>query len=347
MKMNPLGRTGINVSSLSLGTMTFGTQTPQKDAHAQIDMSLAAGINLVDTAEMYPVNPLSAETQGLSEEIVGNWFENTGRRADVVLATKHSGKGLKYVRNGAAITSQSIPEAIEGSLKRLKTDYIDLYQFHWPNRGSFAFRQNWSYDPSKQDYADTIAHMHDALGALQIEVEKGRIRAFGLSNETAWGIAQWTKASEATGGPRAASIQNEYSLLCRLFDTDGAEASVNENVGLLAYSPLAVGLLSGKYQGGAIPEGSRMTVHDTLAKRKTPLTMTAVDTYMGIANKHGLDPVQMSLAWCEQRSFMTSVIFGATHLAQLENTLKTVDLTLSDEVLADIDKAHHAHPMPF
>ncbi|MEP2533409.1 aldo/keto reductase [Shimia sp.] len=347
MKMNPLGRTGMSVSELCLGTMTFGTQTDTADSHAQIDMALAAGINFVDTAEMYPVNPVSPETQGRSEEIVGQWFARTGRRSDVILATKHSGMGLKHVRDGAPITSQSIPEAIDGSLKRLKTDYIDLYQFHWPNRGSYMFRQNWNFDPSKQSYSDTIAHMQDALGALQREVDKGRIRAFGLSNESAWGTSQWARLAEAGHGPRVASVQNEYSLLCRLYDTDMAEVSINEDVGLLAFSPLAAGLLTGKYQNGAVPEGSRKSIVDNLGGRVSPRIFEVIDVYLAIAARHGLDPVHMALAFTLQRPFLCSSIFGATRLGQLEHILKMADQRLSDEVLKEINEVHRAHPMPY
>lgn len=347
MKMNPLGRTGLTVSELCLGTMTFGTQTDQVESHAQIDRALAAGINFVDAAEMYPVNPVSPETQGRTEEIIGNWFAAGGRRDAMILATKHSGAGLGHVRSGAPICSKTIPEAIEGSLRRLKTDYIDLYQFHWPNRGSYMFRQNWEFDPSSQNRAETIAHMEDALGALQHEVDKGRIRAFGLSNESTWGTAQWLAIAEATGGPRVASVQNEYSLLCRLYDTDMAEMSVNEDVGLLAFSPLATGLLTGKYQDGAIPAGSRKTFVEGLGGRNTPRVYQAVAAYLDIARKHGLDPVHMAMAFTLQRPFMCSSIFGATRLGQLEHILAGVGVTLSAEVMSDINDAHRAHPMPY
>ena len=188
MMMNQLGQTKIMISDLCLGTMTFGTQTPQEDAFAQMDMALEAGINIFDTAEMYPVNPITAATQGASEEIVGNWFQTSGRRADVVVATKHSGAGSAHIRKGAPITSASISGAIEGSLKRLKTDVIDLYQFHWPNRGSYMFRKNWNYDPSHQNKAETVQNIYDCLGALALEVERGTIRSFGLSNESAWEV---------------------------------------------------------------------------------------------------------------------------------------------------------------
>ncbi|WP_204114878.1 aldo/keto reductase [Shimia biformata] len=347
MKMNPLGRTGIEVSELCLGTMTYGTQTAEADAHTQIDMALDAGINFLDAAEMYPVNPVSAETQGRTEEIIGTWFARTGRRGDVVLATKHAGAGPKHIRDGVGISAASVPVAIEGSLRRLQTDVIDLYQLHWPNRGSYMFRQNWTYDPSKQDYADTMAHMEEVLDALQREVDKGRIRAFGLSNESAWGTAQWLRIAAEKGGPRVASIQNEYSLLCRLFDTDLAELCVNEDVGLLAFSPLAAGLLTGKYQGGAVPEGSRMTFVGNLGGRKSDRVFDAVDAYLDIADRHGLDPVHMALAFTVQRPFTCSSIFGATTTDQLTRILKGADLRLSDEVMAEINAAHKAHPMPY
>ncbi len=347
MKMNPLGRTGIDVSEFCLGTMTFGTQTNEVEAHQQIDLSLDAGINFVDAAEMYPVNPISPETQGRTEEIIGTWFAKTGRRKDMVLATKHSGAGLAHVRDGAMISAKTIPEAIEGSLKRLQTDHIDLYQFHWPNRGSYMFRQNWDYDPSGQNKADTLAHMEEALEALQKEVDKGRIRAFGLSNESTWGTAQWLRMADVKGGPRVASIQNEYSLLCRMGDTDLAELCVNEAVGWLAFSPLATGLLTGKYQNGATPDRSRKSINGDLGGRVSPRVFDAVQAYLDIANKHGLDPVHMAMAFTVQRPFMCSSIFGATTVAQLKHILAGADLRLSAEVLKDISTAHRAHPMPY
>jgi aryl-alcohol dehydrogenase-like predicted oxidoreductase len=347
MKMNPLGRTGMKVSELCLGTMTFGTQTPEDEAHAQIDMALAAGVNFVDTAEMYPVNPVSAETLGNSERIIGNWNEKTGRRGDYILATKHSGEGMKHVRDGAPISSKTIAPTIEASLKRLKTDYIDLYQFHWPNRGSYMFRQNWTYDPSGQNRGETLANMEDCLEALQREVDRGTIRAFGLSNESAWGSAQWLRIAEEKGWPRVASIQNEYSLVCRMYDTDLAELSVNEDVGLMAFSPLGTGLLTGKYQDGAVPEGSRKSINPELGGRHSPRVYDAVAAYLEIAGRHGLDPVHMALAWCRTRPFMASAIFGATRLAQLEHLLKSVELELSQDVLEEINAAHRMHPMPY
>ena len=347
MKMNALGRTGIEVSELCLGSMTWGTQNTAEEAHDQIDRSLDVGINFIDTAEMYPVNPISEETVGRTERIIGLWFERDARREDVVLATKHSGEGMAAVRDGSPITSQTIPEAVEGSLRRLKTDYIDLYQFHWPNRGSYMFRKNWNYDPSGQLMLDTRHHMEDTLEALQKEVKRGTIRAFGLSNESAWGTTKWLEVAERVGGPRVASVQNEYSLMCRLYDTDMAEMSIQEDVPLLAFSPLAAGLLTGKYQGGAIPAGSRMSLNDTLGGRRSDRAFEAVNAYLEVAAKHDLDPTQMALAWCKTRPFMGSVIFGSTTMAQLEVCLGALELELSEEVLQDISAAHRAHPMPY
>ena len=348
MRMNPLGRSGLMVSELCLGTMTFGTQTSEQEAHAQIDMALEGGINFVDTAEMYPVNPIKAETMGRTEEIIGAWLcKNADRRGDMILATKHSGEGLQSIRNGVPISSQTIPETIEGSLRRLQTDYIDLYQFHWPNRGSYMFRKNWTFDPSSQNKSDTLAHIEDALEALQKQVDKGNIRHFGLSNDSAWGTAQWLRMSEDRSWPRVVSMQNEYSLMCRLYDTDLAELSVNEEVGLIAYSPLATGLLSGKYQNGAVPEGSRLSLNSDLSGRMSPNSVLAVDAYLAIARKYQVDPVHMALAWCRTRIFMASAIFGATRLAQLDHALGAVDVDLSDECITELDQVHKAHPMPY
>ncbi len=347
MKKNRLGKTDIWVSNMCLGSMTWGSQNDASEGHAQIAMALDHGVNFIDTAEMYPVNPIKAETVGRTERIIGLWLEESNRRHDIVLATKHSGEGFEHARQGEPISPKTIPEAVEGSLRRLKTDYIDLYQFHWPNRGSYMFRKNWQYNPKGNDRDEVVQNMEDCMGALQTEVEKGRIRAFGLSNESAWGTTQWIEAAKRTGGPRPASVQNEYSMMCRLFDTDMSEACVLESVGLLAFTPLAAGLLSGKYQNDQIPEGSRMSINPDLGGRKTPRAFQAAEGYLKIAKKYGLDPSQMALAFCLTRPFMTSVIFGATHLSQLENAMKASDLRLNQEVRNDIDIMHAACPMPF
>jgi len=347
MRMNTLGKTDIEVSALCLGSMTWGTQTTAEEAHIQIDRAMEVGVNFIDTAEMYPVNPIREETVGRTERIIGLWLEDRHRRDDIVIATKHSGEGFEHVRGGAPIGPKTIGTAVEGSLRRIKTDYIDLYQFHWPNRGSYMFRKNWSYTPSHQDPASIRQEMDDCLGALQQQVDLGRIRAFGLSNESAWGTSQWIAAAERTGGLRVASIQNEYSLLCRLYDTDLAELSLMEEVGLLSYSPLAAGLLTGKYQDSSIPEGSRMTLNPDLGGRKTPRVFKAVDAYIKIALKYGLDPVQMSLSWCMNRPFMCSTIFGATNTAQLDRALGAAKLRIEPDVAKEIDSVHRQFPMPF
>ncbi|MBL3569689.1 aldo/keto reductase [Rhodovulum sulfidophilum] len=347
MRKVKLGRTGLDVSCLCLGTMTWGSQNDQDEAHAQIDLAYETGVHFMDTAEMYPVAPVLAETVGRTERIIGNWFRDTGRRKDWIVATKMTGEGLKAVREGEPICRKSLITAVEGSLRRLRTDYIDLYQLHWPNRGSYHFRKNWRYDPSHQDRAATLAHMHEVLETLDGLVKAGKIRHFGLSNESAWGMAQWLRLAEDKGLPRAETLQNEYSLLCRLYDTDLAELGVNEDVTLLAYSPLAAGLLSGKYAGDVTPEGSRRSRSPDLGGRITPRVWEAVSGYLAIAKAHGLDPVQMAIAFVASRPFPVIPIVGATSTAQLETALGAADLTLSPEVEAEIAAMHKAYPLPF
>ncbi len=347
MQRRTLGRSGIEVSSLCLGTMTWGRQTPEADAHDQIDRALDAGIDFLDTAEMYPVNPVREDTVGDTERVIGAWIARSGRRDDIVLATKISGLNSGFVRKGQKVTPATLTEALDQSLTRLRTDRIDLYQLHWPNRGSYHFRQLWGFDPTGQDPAEEIETIHALSDTLKGFVEAGKIRAFGLSNDSVWGLMQWLSAAEATGGPRIATIQNEYSLLCRQFDSDWAEAAANEEVTLFAYSPLAAGLLTGKYQDGAVPEGSRMAHNGNLGGRKTDRVFPAVEVYLDIARRHGLDPVHLALAWCRDRPVPTIPICGATTLEQLEVALGAIDVTLDKDVLAEIDAAHRAHPLPF
>lgn len=347
MRTNKLGNTDLEISELCLGSMTWGAQNTVDEGCAQIDMALDYGINILDVAEMYPVAPLTKETQGDTERVIGTWLEKSGRRNDIMIATKVSGAGYRNVRDGAPISKDTINAAIEGSLQRLKTDYVDLYQLHWPNRGSYMFRQNWRYDPTSQSKAQTLDHMAEVLETMDGLVKAGKVRHFGLSNESAWGTAQWLRLSEDRGLPRVQTIQNEYSLLCRLFDTDLAELCHNEQVGLLAYSPLATGLLTGKYQNGAVPAGSRKSIETDLSGRATERAFAAVDAYQAVADKHGLDLTQMSLAWAATRTYSGSVIFGATSLEQLGVALGAADLTLGDEVLRDIAKTHKLHPMPY
>ncbi|RYH01936.1 aldo/keto reductase [Salipiger sp. IMCC34102] len=342
-----LGRSDLKVTDWCLGTMTFGTHTPAEDAHRQMDMARDAGIDFLDCAEMYPVNPVAKDTVGLSEEVLGDWFARTGRRDEWVVATKISGDNGGFVRDGEGYGPHNIADGIDGSLRRLKTDVIDLYQMHWPLRGSYAFRQNWTFDPSGQDRAQTLDHMHAVLRALGEAVQAGKIRAIGMSNESAWGMTKWCDLAEEHGLPRMVSVQNEYSLLYRLFDTDAAEMAVNEDITLLSFSPLACGMLTGKYQNGARPEGSRMAINGDLGGRNTDRVYDAVQAYLDIAVRHDLDPVHMALAWQRTRPFAVSAIFGATTSAQLERTLAGRDVTLSEAVLDEIDTAHRAHPMPY
>ena len=352
MKMNELGRTGIMVSELCLGSMTWGTQNTEAEGHEQIDYALDHGINFIDTAEMYPTTPLSKETQGDTERVIGTWVaKNKARREDVVLATKVCGSGYKNVRDGAPISPDTIEAALEQSLKSLQTDYIDLYQLHWPNRGSYAFRQSWTFDPTKQDTPQTLEHMEEVLDALNGHVKSGKIRTVGLSNESAWGTANWLRIAEAKGLPRMASVQNEYSLMCRYFDLDMAELCHHEDVGLLSFSPLACGLLTGKYmasKGDDRPQGSRADVSNaSLGGRWNDTAHACVAAYAEVAKKHNVDMTQMALAWCLTRPFMASVIFGATSMDQLKNSIKSADLQLSEDLVADILKVYKDYPIPY
>jgi len=347
MKRKPLGRTGLMVSEFCLGTMTWGSQNTEEEAHAQIDMALDGGVDFLDTAEMYPTNPVRAETVGRTEEIIGSWIARTGRRGDIVIATKITGEGQRLVRDGAPITPDLVEACVDGSLRRMRTDVIDLYQLHWPNRGSYHFRKMWRYDASGQDRAATLAHMEGVLECMDRLVRAGKVRHFGLSNETAWGMAQWLRIAGENGWPRAASIQNEYSLLCRYYDTDLAELGVNEEVTLLAYTPLAAGLLTGKYSGDVTPAGTRRSFTPDLGGRITPRVWGAVDAYLGIARRHGLDPVQMALAWVAGRPFPVIPIVGATSTGQLATVLGAAEVTLGADLREEIDAAHKAHPLPY
>jgi aryl-alcohol dehydrogenase-like predicted oxidoreductase len=347
MKMNPLGRTGLSVSEICLGSMTWGTQNDEAEGHAQIDRALERGVNFIDTAEMYPTTPLSRERQGRTEEIIGSWFAKTGRREDVILATKVAGKGTQVVRDGGPITPSVIHTAVEQSLHRLQTDYIDLYQLHWPNRGSFHFRQSWTFDPSAQDKASTLADLRATLEGLAEEVAAGRIRHIGVSNDSAWGIMTMLRLADEFGLPRVASVQNEYNLTYRQHDLDLAEVAHHEDVGLLAFSPLAAGLLTGKYANG-VPKGSRADVSaPNLGGRMTERVGPAIAAYDEVARAHGTTLTKMAIAFCLSRPFMTSAIIGATTLAQLDEVLDGADLTYTDAMDDDITAVYRAHPWPY
>lgn len=345
MQRITLGTTGISVSELCLGSMTWGSQNSEAEGHAQIDLARDHGVNFIDTAEMYPVNPVRAETVGHTEAIIGTWLAARGGRDGVVIASKITGEG-QVVRGGAPITAEAMRAAVDGSLTRLQTDYIDVYQLHWPNRGSYHFRQHWGFVPDS-DRTATRAHMVEVLEEAARLIAAGKIRHIALSNESVWGAAQWLSLAEAHGLPRMVTVQNEYSLLCRQFDTDWAELAVMEDMPLLAFSPLATGLLTGKYAGDVTPEGSRRALNPTLSGRITPQVFPAVAGYLGVAARHGLDPAQMAIAWCRARPFPCIPIIGATSLSQLEVNLGAAGLILSPGVLDEIDAVRRAHPMPY
>ncbi|MDP3261395.1 MAG: aldo/keto reductase [Tabrizicola sp.] len=341
-----LGKTGLTVSELCLGTMTWGSQNTEAEGHAQADAAVDRGITFWDTAEMYPTNPVKAETVGGTEAIIGTWLASRGGRERLQIATKITGKGA-IVRPGQPITGATMRAAVEGSLRRLQTDYIDLYQLHWPNRGSYHFRQMWTYAPTGTDKATETAHMVEVLTTAQALVAEGKVRAIGLSNESVWGAARWLHLAETLGLPAMGTVQNEYSLLCRQFDTDWAEFSVAEDMPLLAFSPLACGLLSGKYAGGVVPEGTRRSFTPDLGGRMTARVLPAVAACLDVAARHGLDPCQMAIAFCRSRPFTTIPIIGATTLAQLEVNMGAAGLVLGAEVLADIAQTHRACPAPY
>ena len=348
MQFKNLGQSELRVSSYCLGTMTFGESTSEKDGHEQIDLSIDSGINFFDTAEMYPTCPLRPETTGDTEVIIGNWIDkNRSKRSDIILATKISGIGYEAVRSGEGINRDSIKVAIEGSLQKLKTDYVDLYQLHWPNRGSYHFRQNWNYNPFNQDTKKANENILEVLESLSEIQKEGKIRYIGLSNETCWGTIQFLKYLKNFPNLKLVSTQNEYSLLCRLYDLDMAEMSHHENISLLAYSPLAGGFLTGKYLDGSVPKNSRLSRVSSLFGRINENSTLAVKEYVSLARSFNLEPVHMALAFCNQRPFMGSVIFGATDKLQLIKIINGLDIVLSDELLDEINKLYKKFPITF
>ncbi|MDB6176467.1 aldo/keto reductase [Paracoccus sp. Z330] len=347
-----LGGSDVEVSEICLGTMTYGNQTPQPQAHAQMDRAVEIGMTFFDCAEMYPVNPVKTETFGISEQVIGEWLAKNSRRDQVEIATKITGP-TQLIRDGAPFDGKTVLECIDKSLTRLQSDYIDLYQLHWPVRGSYAFRQNWTYNPSQQSRQATLDHMADVLEALAQARKAGKIRAAGLSNESAWGLTRWCDVADRLGAPRIAAIQNEYSLLYRQYDTDLAETAVNEDVTLLAYSPLAAGLLTGKYADGNIPAQSRVAVDKAaggmgnLGGRKTNRAEAAVAAYVDLARKHGWDPVHMSIAWQLTRPFKVVPIIGATDFDQLQHMVAGFGKPLPEDLAKAIARLHREHPLPY
>lgn len=346
MEFRKLGNTDIDVSLVCLGTMTWGEQNTQAEAFEQMDYAVSQDVNFFDVAEMYPIHP-KAETSGATETIIGNWFEKTGKRNDIVLATKAVGPGdfFSYIRDGAKrLTESDIMAAVETSLQRLKTDYIDLYQIHWPSRPSNFFGQ-LDY-PDGADFSDAVP-IEETMGAMAKLVEQGKIRHVGVSNESAWGVMEYLRVSEKNGWPRIVSIQNPYNVMTRQYEVGLSEVTAHENVGLLAYSPLAGGTLSGKYLNGARPEGARMTLWpERFGRFMKPRAQDAQQAYFEVAQKHGLDMAQMCLAYLKTKSFVTSSIIGATTLETLKSDIAAYDLDLNDDVLADIEAVHKDNPNP-
>lgn len=341
-----LGRTGLEISVIGLGTMTWGLQNTQQDGFEQMDYALDQGINFFDTAEMYAVPP-SKDTFGKTETIIGNWFASRSKRDQVILATKIAGPGLNYIREGKnRIDRKNIHLALEDSLKRLQTDYIDLYQLHWPNRGSYHFGQVWGYNPAFDPQAEE-ANFIEVLQTLEELIQQGKIRHIGVSNETAWGLSKWLQLSEKHNLPRMASIQNEYSLLCRHFEPDLSEMTLHEDVGLLAWSPLTRGMISGKYLDGALPEGTRLALETRKEHRAHPQTDAAIRKYMALAEHHHLDVCQMALAFVNSRPFLTSTLIGATSMEQLRSNIDSINMELPEEVLKEIADIRREYPMPF
>jgi aryl-alcohol dehydrogenase-like predicted oxidoreductase len=345
MKKTRLAGSSLEVSEICLGTMTFGEQNSEAEAHAQLDWALEHGIDFIDTAEMYPIPPRQ-ETQGRTETLVGSWLaKNRGRRGRFVLASKIAGPGRRdWIRNGDThVSSKTIPWAIDDSLKRLQTDYIDLYQIHWPERYVPGFGA-WQFDPSKEREAVPVLEQIDAMAKA---MKAGKIRAYGLSNESAFGLCEFVRVAKENRLPPPASVQNGYSLVNRLFDGDPAEASYRLDVPLLAYSPLAMGLLTGKYRGGVRPAAARLGKFAEFGERyKRPRAFAAMEEYAKLADQHSLPLTAMALAFVRSRFFVASTIIGATSIQQLEEQEEYFGLVLSKELLQEIDAINAAYSSP-
>jgi aryl-alcohol dehydrogenase-like predicted oxidoreductase len=344
MQYSELGRTGIKVSRVCLGTMTWGKQNTEAEGFAQMDHALERGVNFFDTAEMYPTPP-DAQTQGRTEEIVGAWMRERGTRDRIVLATKIAGRsGSTWYRDDGSptrITPAQIDEAVEKSLRRLRTDVIDLYQIHWPDRDvhRWGTLTHVTYPEDYLGFEETLAH-------LNRHVEKGSIRHLGVSNETAWGVMRYLAASDRLGLPRMASIQNAYNLVNRTFELGLSEIAGQEQVGLLAYSPLGQGYLTGKYQGGALPPGARKTLFDRLQRYEKVGADAAIQSYVDLARELAVSPAALALRFCDTRPFVTATIVGASSLEQLREDIDAFDLPWTAEMEAAVDRLHNRQPNP-
>jgi aryl-alcohol dehydrogenase-like predicted oxidoreductase len=345
MKYNKLGTTDVKVSAICLGSMTFGEQNSEAEGHQQLDFAIERGVNFIDTAELYSIPP-KIETYGSTETIIGSWIAKRGRRDDIVLASKIAGGGfdwVSHIREGKTrFSAYHIKQALEASLKRLRTDYIDLYQLHWPERNTNYFgRLNY-----KEQNEQELTPIDQTLRVLQKHVQSGKIRYIGLSNETPWGIMQFLTLAKQYDLPVIASVQNPYNLLNRSYEIGCAEISHREKVCLLAYSPLGFGVLSGKYLNGNHPAGARMTLWPNYSRYTNPQAISATQAYVDLAKKYALDPAQMALAFVNSRPFITSSIIGATTIQQLENNIASIDVELSTELLDDIELIHQMYPNP-
>ncbi|WP_027211106.1 NADP(H)-dependent aldo-keto reductase [Burkholderia sp. WSM2232] len=348
MEYRRLGDSNVQVSLIGLGTMTWGEQNSEQEAHAQIDYALDHGVNLIDTAEMYPVPP-RAETQGSTERFIGTWLaQHRSAREKIVLATKIAGPARqphnpRHIRGETnQFDRKNLTEALEDSLKRLQTDYVDLYQLHWPDRNTMTFGRP-AYPWVDDEYTVPIEETLSVLGDF---VKAGKVRHVGVSNETPWGVAQFLRASEKLGLPRIVSIQNPYSLLNRTYEAGLSEFAHRDNIGLLAYSPLAFGWLTGKYEGGARPVGARISLFERFQRYSKPQAIQATSRYVELAKRHGLSPAQLALAFVNSRPFVTSNLIGATSLAQLKENVASVDVKLPQDVLDEIDALHQLQPNP-
>jgi aryl-alcohol dehydrogenase-like predicted oxidoreductase len=344
MEKRQLGNTGIKVSLICLGTMTWGEQNTESEGHEQLDYALDNGINFIDTAEIYPV-ATREKTYGLTEAYIGNWINKRKNRDKFILATKAASRSnwLPWIRNGNAVLDRdNITAALDGSLRRLQTDYVDLYQLHWPDRSTNFFGR-LGYTHEEQDDSVPIEETLSVLGDLQ---KQGKIRHIGISNETPWGTMKFIELAKSKNLPAVVSIQNPYNLLNRTFEIGLAEIAHREQVGLLAYSPMAFGALSGKYLGGSQPEGARLTLFESFTRYSNPNAVKATQRYADLAKSHGLDPAQMALAYVNTRSFLTSNIIGATSMEQLKTDINSVNIVLSPEVLAGIEDIHVQFPNP-
>ena len=341
MKYTTLPHTDIKVSKICLGSMTWGNQNTEAEGHEQLNYALDKGVNFIDSAELYPV-PANAETQGKTSEIIGSWLKKTGHRDKVILASKIDGTGdyTAHIRTNG-FSPEAIKEAISKELKRLQTDYIDLYQLHWPERNTNRFGQRlYKYDAQWEDNFNSILH------SLDQEVKAGRIRHVGISNENSWGAMRYLEEHKNHNLPRMLTIQNAYSMLCRTFETDLAEVALRENIGLLAYSPMAFGVLSGKYIKGKAEDDARLTLFPRFARYSSEQATEATKRYMEIAEAHNLSLAALSLAFVNQQPFVTSTIVGATKMHQLEENISSIDVTLSNEILEAIDAVHNDIPNP-